>query len=121
MCRFKFQVDLNKKKMLNFGHQIEDFNWNLRCFLDALNSFENDVGLGDNMTLHLLAKAQETANKLSENLQFNRSKNESEMIMCSMDSKHFEMRRTIYCRRCEVGACAFPFNFLYFNRISSHD
>lgn len=88
--------------------------------MDALNSFENEVGLGDNMTLHLLAKSQETIAKLSENLQFNRSKNESEMIMCSMDSKHFEMRRTIYCRRCEVCACAFTFDFLYIDPISLH-
>lgn len=89
--------------MLHFAHQIEDFNWNLRCFLDALNSFENDVGLGDNMTLDLLAKAQETVDKLSKKLQPIRSKNGNEMIMCSIDSKHFETRRAIYCCRCEVG------------------
>lgn len=105
--------------MLNFATQIEDFNWNLRCILDALNNFEINVGLGDNMTLHLLAKAQETIYKLSKNLHYDRSKNANEMIMCSMDLKHFEMRRSIYCRRCEV--VSFAFDFLYFDRISQYD
>lgn len=105
--------------MLIFADQIEDFNWNLRCFLDALNNFDKDVGLGDNMTLNLLAKAQETVEKLTKNLQFDRSKNANEMIMCSMDLEHFEMRRNIYCRRCEV--CAYAFDFLCFDRISPYD
>ncbi|XP_031634243.1 uncharacterized protein LOC116347682 [Contarinia nasturtii] len=80
--------------------KIEDFNWNLKLFLDIIDSYKASVNKANPVTLELLGSTLDKIGDLLENVDEVESNNDA--IPCEFDEKLFEIKRTIFCRICKV-------------------
>lgn len=81
--------------------QIEDFNWNLRIFVDVLNTHQLKVNVANTTTFDLLDKIVDKIQDLCVNMEeIETGKNDA--IMCKYDENKFELKRTMFCRICKV-------------------
>lgn len=81
--------------------QVEDFNWNLRLFLDLLNSYQTKVQKANPTTLELLEKTVDSISDLIEHAEEDTA-GLGDTILCSFDDTLFEIKRIITCRICKV-------------------
>lgn len=81
--------------------QIEDFNWNLRHFLDVMTNYEANVNKANPTTLQLLERTLDKLGNLIENVdEIEEGRNET--IIFSIDESKFDVKRSIFCRICKV-------------------
>lgn len=81
--------------------QVEEFNWNLRHFLDVLANFEKSVNKANPTTIQLLGQTVDKLGNLLENVE-EIEEGRNETIILSIDESRFDIKRSIYCRMCEV-------------------
>lgn len=94
---------------------MEEFNWNLRHFLDVLGNFERRVNKANPTTIQLLGQTVDKLGNLLENVE-EIEDGRNETIVLSIDDSRFDIRRSIFCRMCEV-CHAFSTNiFSIFNK-----
>ncbi|XP_055299892.1 uncharacterized protein LOC129567252 [Sitodiplosis mosellana] len=92
--------------------QVEDFNWNLRLFLDVLGSYQTKVNKANPATLELLEKTLDSISDLIGNVEEVTSAGQGDAIVCSFDETNFEVKRTIFCRICKVDIAASRLSYL---------
>lgn len=83
-------------------HQIEDFNWNLRHLLDVLSTYQTEVNKANKTTFTLLEKTLDKIGDLIGNADEVNTATNNDIIVFSIDDKYFEIKRSIFCRVCEV-------------------
>lgn len=81
--------------------QVEDFNWNLRLFLDVLSKYQTKVNKANPVTLELLEKTVDAISDLIGNVE-EVSTGQGDAILCAFDEINFDIKRTIFCRICKV-------------------
>lgn len=81
--------------------QIEDFNWNLRLYLDVLSKYQEHVNKANPLTLQLLEKTLDTIASLLEGVN-EVAATQSDAIACSLDETKFKLERNIFCCICRV-------------------
>lgn len=81
--------------------QIEDFNWNLRHFLDVIGNYQANVNQANPATFQLLEETLDKLGNFFENVDHIEDER-NETISISIDESKFAMRRSIFCRICKV-------------------
>lgn len=81
--------------------QIEDFNWNLRHFLDVMANYQANVNKANPATLQLLEQTLDKLGNLLENVG-ETEEGRNETIIFGIDERTFDIKRSIFCRMCGV-------------------
>lgn len=82
--------------------QIEDFNWNLRHFLDVMDRYQTNVNKANSTTLQLLENTLDKLGNLIENVDEIEDERNNGTIITSIDESKFDVKRSIFCRICKV-------------------